>query len=210
MKPCMLGPLVLMFKNGHINLCNTWFIYVCVCFLFFIIRSAPAAGAPGPEGANQGPPNLTSNRRLQQTQAQVDEVSAGPFHSPAPSPGSISIRPDCRLCCSRVFVPSHRWWTSCAWTWTRFWSVIRSCQNWTTGPTPCRPEPLSLRRAPLNWRTNTGGRTPRWGRRDTLTLWTKPSAQSLNQELIFTSTGNFTEAGVTRATLTLRRLRGGL
>ena len=36
-------------------------------------RSAPAAGAPAPEGANQ-PPNLTSNRRLQQTQAQVDEV----------------------------------------------------------------------------------------------------------------------------------------
>ncbi|CAL8308763.1 unnamed protein product [Gadus morhua 'NCC'] len=35
-------------------------------------RSAPA-GAPGADGANQ-PPNLTSNRRLQQTQAQVDEV----------------------------------------------------------------------------------------------------------------------------------------
>uniref|UniRef100_A0A3B4ZYY1 Vesicle-associated membrane protein 2 n=1 Tax=Stegastes partitus TaxID=144197 RepID=A0A3B4ZYY1_9TELE len=34
--------------------------------------SAPA-GAPAPEGGNQ-PPNLTSNRRLQQTQAQVDEV----------------------------------------------------------------------------------------------------------------------------------------
>ncbi|KAF3841340.1 hypothetical protein F7725_007202, partial [Dissostichus mawsoni] len=34
--------------------------------------SAPA-GAPGADGANQ-PPNLTSNRRLQQTQAQVDEV----------------------------------------------------------------------------------------------------------------------------------------
>uniref|UniRef100_A0A3Q0S991 Vesicle-associated membrane protein 2 n=1 Tax=Amphilophus citrinellus TaxID=61819 RepID=A0A3Q0S991_AMPCI len=42
--------------------------------LFFIIRSAPAAGAPAPEGGNQPPPNLTSNRRLQQTQAQVDEV----------------------------------------------------------------------------------------------------------------------------------------
>ncbi|XP_056140186.1 vesicle-associated membrane protein 2 [Lampris incognitus] len=36
-------------------------------------RSAPAAGAPAAEGGNQ-PPNLTSNRRLQQTQAQVDEV----------------------------------------------------------------------------------------------------------------------------------------
>lgn len=39
-------------------------------------RSAPATGAPATEGgAPQGPPNLTSNRRLQQTQAQVDEVS---------------------------------------------------------------------------------------------------------------------------------------
>ena len=44
-------------------------------FLFFV-RSAPAAGAPATEGgAPQQPPNLTSNRRLQQTQAQVDEVS---------------------------------------------------------------------------------------------------------------------------------------
>ena len=42
-------------------------------FFFFIPRSAPAAGAPA-DGATQ-PPNLTSNRRLQQTQAQVDEVS---------------------------------------------------------------------------------------------------------------------------------------
>uniref|UniRef100_A0A8C6WW81 Vesicle-associated membrane protein 2 n=1 Tax=Neogobius melanostomus TaxID=47308 RepID=A0A8C6WW81_9GOBI len=37
------------------------------------LRSAPAGGAPNPDGGNQ-PPNLTSNRRLQQTQAQVDEV----------------------------------------------------------------------------------------------------------------------------------------
>ncbi|KAL7846324.1 hypothetical protein SRHO_G00213040 [Serrasalmus rhombeus] len=37
--------------------------------------SAPGpAGAPAPDGGNQAPPNLTSNRRLQQTQAQVDEV----------------------------------------------------------------------------------------------------------------------------------------
>uniref|UniRef100_A0A8C5MCV6 Vesicle associated membrane protein 2 n=1 Tax=Leptobrachium leishanense TaxID=445787 RepID=A0A8C5MCV6_9ANUR len=41
--------------------------------------SAPPAGPPaapgeGGPGAPQGPPNLTSNRRLQQTQAQVDEV----------------------------------------------------------------------------------------------------------------------------------------
>ncbi|XP_073407736.1 vesicle-associated membrane protein 2 [Dendrobates tinctorius] len=39
--------------------------------------SAPAAGppaAPGEGGAPPAPPNLTSNRRLQQTQAQVDEV----------------------------------------------------------------------------------------------------------------------------------------
>ncbi|XP_039355713.1 vesicle-associated membrane protein 2 isoform X1 [Mauremys reevesii] len=42
-------------------------------------RSAPAAAAPPAAGGEGGgppppPPNLTSNRRLQQTQAQVDEV----------------------------------------------------------------------------------------------------------------------------------------
>lgn len=45
-------------------------------------RSTPdAAGTPGAPGAPEGEggapapaPNLTSNRRLQQTQAQVDEV----------------------------------------------------------------------------------------------------------------------------------------
>uniref|UniRef100_A0A6I8P075 Vesicle associated membrane protein 2 n=2 Tax=Ornithorhynchus anatinus TaxID=9258 RepID=A0A6I8P075_ORNAN len=42
-------------------------------------RSAPAAPAPPAAPAGEGgppaaPPNLTSNRRLQQTQAQVDEV----------------------------------------------------------------------------------------------------------------------------------------
>ncbi|XP_069840553.1 vesicle-associated membrane protein 2-like isoform X2 [Dendropsophus ebraccatus] len=39
--------------------------------------SAPAAGppdAPAEGGGPQQPPNLTSNRRLQQSQAQVDEV----------------------------------------------------------------------------------------------------------------------------------------
>uniref|UniRef100_A0A672T574 Vesicle-associated membrane protein 1 n=1 Tax=Sinocyclocheilus grahami TaxID=75366 RepID=A0A672T574_SINGR len=40
--------------------------------------SAPDAnaspGAPEGEGGPPAPPNLTSNRRLQQTQAQVDEV----------------------------------------------------------------------------------------------------------------------------------------
>lgn len=48
-----------------------------ICILLFFFRSAPAAGgAPATEGgAPQQPPNLTSNRRLQQTQAQVDEVS---------------------------------------------------------------------------------------------------------------------------------------
>lgn len=48
---------------------------------FSLHRSAPATGAPGTEGgAPQQPPNLTSNRRLQQTQAQVDEVSAAVSH----------------------------------------------------------------------------------------------------------------------------------
>lgn len=47
----------------------------------FASRSAPAAAAPpaaGGEGVGPPPPppNLTSNRRLQQTQAQVDEVSS--------------------------------------------------------------------------------------------------------------------------------------
>ncbi|XP_067282862.1 vesicle associated membrane protein 1a [Pseudorasbora parva] len=39
--------------------------------------AAASPGAPGAEGEGGGPaapPNLTSNRRLQQTQAQVDEV----------------------------------------------------------------------------------------------------------------------------------------
>lgn len=45
-------------------------------FVFCFSRSAPAAGAPAEGGAPQQPPNLTSNRRLQQTQAQVDEVSS--------------------------------------------------------------------------------------------------------------------------------------
>lgn len=66
-----------------------------------------------------------------------------------------------------LFRVSHlRWWISCALMWIRFWSVIRSCQNWTTGPMPCRLEPLSSRPALQNWRINTGGRMPRWGHAD--------------------------------------------
>jgi hypothetical protein len=47
---------------------------------FLLLRSATAATAPPAGPAGEGgppapPPNLTSNRRLQQTQAQVDEVS---------------------------------------------------------------------------------------------------------------------------------------
>lgn len=57
---------------------------------------------------------------------------------------------------------SHRWWTSCVWTWTKSWRETRSCQSWTTGRTPCRPEPRSLRAAPPNSRTSTGGKTARW------------------------------------------------
>ncbi|KAM5274187.1 LOW QUALITY PROTEIN: vesicle-associated membrane protein 2 [Ctenodactylus gundi] len=46
---------------------------------FVLLRSATAATAPPAAPAGEGgppapPPNLTSNRRLQQTQAQVDEV----------------------------------------------------------------------------------------------------------------------------------------
>lgn len=59
---------------------------VLLCFYVFISstyslfnRSTPDAGTPGaPADGEGGPaapaPNLTSNRRLQQTQAQVDEV----------------------------------------------------------------------------------------------------------------------------------------
>ncbi|XP_078506541.1 vesicle-associated membrane protein 1-like [Lissotriton helveticus] len=37
--------------------------------------AAPAPGGPdAPSGPPPGPPNLSSNRRLQQTQAQVEEV----------------------------------------------------------------------------------------------------------------------------------------
>ncbi|XP_041094128.1 vesicle-associated membrane protein 2-like [Polyodon spathula] len=46
-------------------------------FLFLgvgVVRSAPAAGEGGAPAGPTPPPNLTSNRRLQQTQAQVDEV----------------------------------------------------------------------------------------------------------------------------------------
>lgn len=62
----------------------------CVCFLRSDPAQQPAPGAPeggapeggAPEGAAPGggppgaPPNLSSNRRLQQTQAQVQEVSS--------------------------------------------------------------------------------------------------------------------------------------
>lgn len=46
---------------------------------FLLLRSATAATVPPAAPAGEGgppapPPNLTSNRRLQQTQAQVDEV----------------------------------------------------------------------------------------------------------------------------------------
>lgn len=61
----------LIFVSGY-AVCENWIFGVVGGF-----RSAPAAGAPATEGgAPQAPPNLTSNRRLQQTQAQVDEVSA--------------------------------------------------------------------------------------------------------------------------------------
>lgn len=53
--------LILLYNNGIVS-----------------FRSAPA-GAPTEGGAPNQPPNLTSNRRLQQTQAQVDEVSLPPI-----------------------------------------------------------------------------------------------------------------------------------
>lgn len=78
----------------------------CVCSLRSDPAQQPAPGAPeggapeggAPEGAAPGggppgaPPNLTSNRRLQQTQAQVQEVSssAGPGGCLDPSPTAPS------------------------------------------------------------------------------------------------------------------------
>lgn len=62
-------------------------LYITTEYLyFFVIRSAPA-GAPAAEGGNQ-PPNLTSNRRLQQTQAQVDEVGTHLTANPVTLSGS--------------------------------------------------------------------------------------------------------------------------
>lgn len=66
----MARQLVAVFL-GHLLFLFSWNNTRNVC-----CRSAPAAGgAPAEGGAPQQPPNLTSNRRLQQTQAQVDEVS---------------------------------------------------------------------------------------------------------------------------------------
>lgn len=53
--------------------------YVFISSTYSLDRSTPDAGTPGAaadgEGGPAAPaPNLTSNRRLQQTQAQVDEV----------------------------------------------------------------------------------------------------------------------------------------
>lgn len=58
--------------------------------LWFCPRSVPASaqGATGAAGAAGPPPatNVSSNKRLQQTQAQVDEVSA-------PAQGAAVLRP---------------------------------------------------------------------------------------------------------------------
>lgn len=67
-----------------------------------------------------------------------------------------------KMCATWLARLSNRWWTSCVWTWTRSWRETRSCPSWTTGPTPCRQEPHSLRAAPPNSRTSTGGKTARW------------------------------------------------
>lgn len=64
--------------------CESLLVSVTVLFAS-LHRSAPAQPpAEGTEGAAPGggppgpPPNLTSNRRLQQTQAQVEEVGIWP------------------------------------------------------------------------------------------------------------------------------------
>lgn len=73
-RPASMGrELVVVFQN-YLLFLFSWNNSRIVC-----CRSAPAGGAPTEGGAPQQPPNLTSNRRLQQTQAQVDEVSAHPI-----------------------------------------------------------------------------------------------------------------------------------
>lgn len=68
--------LLLLWCCRGINSSEMVMLYVRTESLGVFFRSAPAAGAPATEGgAPNAPPNLTSNRRLQQTQAQVDEVS---------------------------------------------------------------------------------------------------------------------------------------
>lgn len=65
--------------------CESLLVSVTVLFAS-LHRSAPAQPpAEGAEGAAPGggppgpPPNMTSNRRLQQTQAQVEEVGTWPI-----------------------------------------------------------------------------------------------------------------------------------
>ncbi|XP_058684436.1 vesicle-associated membrane protein 2, partial [Poecile atricapillus] len=68
---------------GH-SVVTLWSLSVGVASVTSVLsppaRSAPSAPAAPPPAAGEGggppapPPNLTSNRRLQQTQAQVDEV----------------------------------------------------------------------------------------------------------------------------------------
>lgn len=84
---------------GNAAKCKSYFKKNCEKLYPFFFRSAPdaappaaapgAPGAPGADGAPAGPPappNTSSNRRLQQTQAQVEEVSktkiSGHFYQP--------------------------------------------------------------------------------------------------------------------------------
>lgn len=85
-----LGSRVRVDLGGVLSQAAEFSLRSCVCFLRSDPAQQPAPGAPeggapeggAPEGAAPGggppgaPPNLSSNRRLQQTQAQVQEVSS--------------------------------------------------------------------------------------------------------------------------------------
>lgn len=92
--PCKISPTLLAIRAPpplRSIMLLVWFfkpLYSHPTFTSSSPRSAPdaapagapgAPGAPGADGAPAGappaPPNTTSNRRLQQTQAQVEEVS---------------------------------------------------------------------------------------------------------------------------------------
>lgn len=116
----------------------------------------PNAGAPAGEGGDgeivggpHNPQQIAAQKRLQQTQAQVDEVSSG-------TESRSQISHSINHCNSKS---PTRSWTSCARTWRRCWSATASCRSWTTVPMPCSRVPRSLSSRRASSRGNSGFRT---------------------------------------------------